>query len=64
MNKIEDLIGYMRKDRNIMIGELTASGIKKELSAISKEKIRIQGRSLVTGKKKVVHVRLVDFLKN
>jgi len=64
MVKTTDIMEQLKKNHQLCIGEMTAGGIKQELSGISKRKIRISGRSYETGRKKTVHVRLVDLLRN
>jgi len=53
---------YLEKNHNMVVGERTADEIRQKLTGISKGKIKISGRSYETGRKKAVHVRLVDLL--
>ncbi|AIM17766.1 MULTISPECIES: rod-share determining protein MreBH [Neobacillus] len=54
----EDIIQYVRKEYNVLIGELTAENIKKEIGYAlvdhEEKKMDVRGRDLVTGLPKTI----------
>ena len=62
--KLNDIESYFAENHNMAVGEMTKDAIKQKLSGMRKEKIRVRGRSYETGRKKTIHVRLVDLFRN
>ena len=62
--KLNEIESYFAENHNMAVGEMIKDAIKIKLAGIRKEKIRVRGRSYLTGRKKTIHVRLVDLLRN
>ena len=56
MVTLKSLERYLRKEYSLIVGEMTIREFKREVLAVSKKKIKIQGRSFETGRRKIVYV--------
>ena len=56
MATLKSLEQHLRKEHDLVVGEMTLREFKKKVFAISKKKIKVSGRSWETGRKKTVHV--------
>jgi len=63
----EDIINYIKKEKNISIGETTAEGIKKEIGCatplMTEMKMEVRGRDLTTGLPKNVDVTSTEIME-
>ena len=53
----------LKNKYGIMVGEITLEDLKQKVRKISKEKLKVSGRSLETGRKKTASILLVDLVK-
>ena len=53
---------YLKKKYNLAIGERSAEAIYNDLKNLLNMKVKIQGRSLETGRKKTISIKVKDLL--
>jgi len=61
--KLDDIESYIKKNYNMAVGEMTKDAVKQRIAAISREKLKVRGRSYMTGRKKTVHIPIANLLK-